>query len=399
MKLLVVRLGTALGYLFVTALVYLAGVFVSPAFAFLYRFLLLVPILALLQGLIALFRIRYVQDFDTEHPVKGQSIGYRLKVVNESFLSTGMVTIRFKSVHPDLRSDLSDQALVFGPHQTLDRRFQIRCPYRGIYTVGLEHLATRDLLGWLELSQTVYHRTFYVYPRIVDIAPRLAGGRSFGLSSLTRAGQDDDFALVEGLGEYRSGLPVRHLAWKKYFATGRPFLKEFAKSAEPGITIYLDLRRERPPDTRQLEAEDCSIEISVAIVKYFLDNDIPIQVKAMGAELYTFTGASAEDFQAFYLHTINLVFQKSASPVDVFEDDRKRSAVDGSVLFVTHLPDPEVLSLVELSRDGSVGAVFNSSAMSSEERARLEGYRENLAGAKQRFFIVRSPETIREDLG
>jgi uncharacterized protein (DUF58 family) len=399
MQRLFVRLSAVTVYLFLTTLAYLAGIYVARIFYFLYLLLLFVPLFSLLQTVITLIRLRYLQDFETEHPVKGQSIDYRLSIANESFLSTCIVKIRFKATHPDLQRTLEDLSTVFAPRATVEMRYRISCPYRGIYTVGLESFVARDLLGWLEVGLPVYHRTFYVYPRIVDLESHFAGNRSYGSSRVTNAGREDDVALIEGLSDYRAGLSVKHLAWKKYYATGRPFLKTFGKSSEPGITLYLDLRREAPPDPIVLEAEDCSIEIAVALVKYFLAGNISIAVKAMGLDPYVFKGSAAEDFQEFYRHTINLIFRKGASPTALFEADRKRSIVSGAVLFITHLLDPEVLTLVETDREGSIGAVFNQSSMPVESRMRLQSFRAGLNEAERRLFLVRNPETIREDLG
>lgn len=398
MKSILVRLSAALTYLFITTLVYLAGVYVSHVFYFLYLFLIFLPLLSLLQTAVTLVRLRYLQDFDTEHPVKGQSIGYRLTLANESLLSTCIVKVRFKAVHPDLTESLENLSVVFAPRSTVEKHYHISCPYRGIYTVGLESLAARDLLGWIEVGRPVFHRTFYVYPRIVELEPRFAGGRAYGLTRATRAGREDDFALIEDLTDYRNGLPVRHLAWKKYYTTGVPYLKEFAKSSEPGITLYLDLRRETAPEPAELAAEDCSVEIAVALVKYFLENGVAISVKAMGLALYTFKGTKAEDFQEFYQHTINLIFQRNPSPVSLFYADRKRSGIDGAVLFVTHLPDPELLALIEVGEEESVAAVFNMSSMSPESKVKLQSFKGSLGDAGHRLSLVRNPETIREDL-
>lgn len=391
-----VRLGAALIYLFVAALTYLAGIYVAPLFYTLYLLLLFVPLLSFIQLTVTLIGLRYFQDFDTEHPVKGQGIGYRLTVANETFLASCLVKIRFKSVHPDLSTSLQDISVAFRGRSSLQKSYRISCPYRGIYTVGLETLETHDLLGWLRVTRPVYHRTFYVYPRIIDLEPSFGGARSYGLQRVSRAGRESDYALIEGLDEYRPGLPVRHIAWKKFFETGKPFLKSFGKSAQPGITLYIDLRREAPPETAELEAEDCSIEIAVALVKYFLDNRVPVTVKAMGGQLYLFRGNEPEDFDSFYRDTINLLFQRTISPASVFQSDTRRSGVEGSVLFITHLLDPEILELLDIG--GAVGAIINLRSMSEEERKTLQAHYERLSDAALKLFVVSGPETIREDL-
>lgn len=398
MRPLFVRLGAALIYLFIAALIYLAGIHVAPIFYFLYLLVLLVPLAAVAQIVVTLIGLRYYQDFDTEHPVKGQGIGYRLTVANEIFLATCVVRVRFKLIHPDLDSSLQDLQLSFAGRGSFQKNYRISCPYRGIYTVGLESLELRDLIGWLRFRRPVYHRTFYVYPRIIELEPAFGVSRSYGLKKLSRAGRESDFALIEGLEEYRSGMPVKHIAWKKFVGTGHPYLKSYGKSAEPGITLYLDLRRNEQPEAHELEAEDCSIEIAVALVKYFLDNRIPVVAKAMGTTLHHFSGSDAEAFDLYYRDTINLIFQKTISPTVLYHADRRATGSGGSVLFITHHLDAEMLELIETGETGSVGAIVNQTALTAKEKQRLAARREHMAEAGGTLFVVDGPETIREDL-
>jgi len=395
---LLARLVSVLAYLFVAALVYLAGIYVSRLFYFIYLLLIAIPLFSALQLLLTLITLRYSQDFDTEHPIKGESIGYRLNLANESFLASSPVRVRFMSIHPDLDASIEDLSLFFRGRENMRRSYTVSCPYRGIYTVGMESLETNDLLGWFSVNRPVYHRTFYVYPRIVELPPLVAGSRSYGMSDLSSGGRENDFALFEGLTEYREGTPIRHMAWKKFVSTGSPFIRLFGKSAEPGVTIYLDLRRTSPPDPTELEAEDCSIEITVSLLKSLLDHRIPTTVKAMGREPYIFKATDPEAFWGFYRHTINMIFQPTASPASMFQDDRKRAAVSGAVLIVTHMADPEILELPEASDEEPVGLIINQTAMSPETRRSLRSWYESFEGATDQVFLVEGPDTIREDL-
>ena len=63
-------------------LVYLAGSYVAPFFLFLFVVLLILPILSLLYLLLTFFPLKYYQDFSTEHPMKGESVIYRLSLAN-----------------------------------------------------------------------------------------------------------------------------------------------------------------------------------------------------------------------------------------------------------------------------------------------------------------------------
>ena len=385
-------------YLFILFLIYLAGIFVAPFFTFLYYFILGIPLLSLVQLAVALGRLRYYQHFDSEHPTKGESIGYRLALSNESLLATGPVRVEFMTVHPELQENLRDLTLSFPGNAHIERRYTIRCPYRGIYTVGLNALVVSDLLGWLRVRRMAYHRTFYVFPRVIELLPPFVGSAIGGLSAVITVGAESDTTLFEGLTGYRQGLPIKHMAWKKFQQTGEPVLRLFGRSSQPGITIYLDLRRSAVVSPELLATEDCSIEIAVALVKYFLDCRIPVTVKAMGHELYLFHGSDPERFAEFHRHTINLLFGLVQSPAELFLSDRKSSGGGGAALFVTHLPDPELLDLVVGDGSEMIAAIVNVSSFSAAERGQYEGYFDSIRERGGRLLLVRNPDTIREDL-
>jgi len=395
-----VRIGWkgALAYLFVLFLVYLAGFFVARIFSFLYLLLLFLPLVELLQVTVTLARLRTFQHFDNEHPVKGEAIAYRLALANESPLASAVVTLRFKSVHPDVTSVLHDVRRCFAGNEEMEERYSIRCPYRGIYTVGLETIAVKSLSGWIEIVRPAYHRTFYVYPRVIALTPPFTGSRSESTSGLVSSGLQVDRSLFEGLVDYRAGLPVRDIAWRKYLATGLPFLKEYRRSSEPGITIYLDLRRTEPVTPLLLEREDCSVEIVVALVNYFIRTGVPVTVRALAREVYTFHSARGEHFAEFHRETITLLFGAFPSPAELFAADRRIAAGTGSILFVTHLPDPEILDLVAPSEVLPVGAIVNLHGLTPETRSRHDRYFHAIRERGGRLILVQGAETIREDI-
>ena len=388
----------SLAYLFALFLVYLAGYFVAPIFGFLYLLLLFLPLVELLQVIVTLNRFRFFQHFDNEHPVKGETIAYRLALANESPLASAVVSLRFKTVHPDVTTQLHDVCRSFSANETLEERHAIRCPYRGIYTVGLETIAVKSLSGWIEIVRSAYHRTFYVYPRVIELTPPFTGSRSESTSGLVSSGLQVDRSLFEGLIDYRAGLPVRDIAWRKYLATGLPFLKEYRRSSEPGITIYLDLRRTEPVSPLLLEREDCSVEIAVALVHYFIRAAVPVTVRALARDVYTFHSARGERFAEFHRETINLLFGPFPSPAELFAADRRIGGTAGSILFVTHLPDPEILDLVVPGEVRTVGAIVNLHGLSPETRSRHDRYFHAIRERGGRLILVQSAETIREDI-
>ncbi|UCF98069.1 MAG: DUF58 domain-containing protein [Spirochaetaceae bacterium] len=383
-------------------IVYLAGSYVAPFFLYLFIILLILPILSLSYLLLTFFRLKYYQDFSTEHPMKGESVVYRLILANETLLPLHYLNVEFKTIHPYMEEVLPRFTTYIRARQRLESVYEIHCPFRGIYTVGLESLAAEDPLHFFVFRRRVWYRTFYVYPRVLPLRSFSTGmERSERLAQGSSTGSVPDYALFSQLRSYRHGESLRHAAWKKFASTGTPFLKVYDTSAEPGVTIYFDLRQTKAAGLKALETEDISIDILVALVKYYLDHDVPVTVRAPGRTVYTFQGFGQSSFQRFYLSTMELLFQPTISPGAMYHLDKQTGGYEStSAIIISHLFDPEVFSTVDesLSGDSPVSLILNRSGYPRAERKVILPYLYSLSerGANVRF--VDGPEDIVESL-
>jgi uncharacterized protein (DUF58 family) len=393
----------ALGlYLLVLILAFLAGSYVVPFFFCVFLLLLLLPVVSLCCLLLGFLSLKYHQEFSTEHPVKGEWVAHRLALSNETFLPLHHVRVRFKAVHPGMAEQQPDFQAYLRARGRLEREYRIHCPFRGIYTVGLQTLEAQDPLHLFTLRRPVWYRTFYVYPRVLPLKGFTTGlERSERLSQGSSTGAVPDYALFSRLRSYRRGESLRHVSWKKFAATGHPYLKEYDTSAEPGVSIYFDLREMDLPVLKALETEDVSVEILVALVKFYLDAGVPVSVHAPGRSLFHFRGSSPTDFQAFHKATMELLFQRTISPAALYRSDRQSGSADGSsVILVSHLFDAETFALVEdaLAGEQPVSLVLNQNGCSREQRRQLQPYLDTLKDRGANIRLVRGPESISEEL-
>ncbi|MBN1797873.1 MAG: DUF58 domain-containing protein [Spirochaetales bacterium] len=389
-------------YLIGLFIVYLTGMSMSGVLLFIFYIYLLFPVISLGLLLVSYFRFRYFEHFSTEHPVKGQEVLYKLSLANEAKLTGPFVSVRFKFISPDLSMHLNDIHTSLKGGEISSREYTIKYPYRGIYKVGIEYIRLRDLLNWISLFPEVWFRTFYVYPRIVELQTVFADLQNVIEASGYGQGILLDHTLFKDLKEYRSGLALKHVSWKKFAATGKPFLKNYEKTSWPGVEIYLDLRRERAADHTVLEREDCSVEILVALVKYFLGNNIPTSVHAFnGRERYDYYGTNSSYFAGFYKSTINITFAGRCSPAKVFTSDMQDQLIKaGTIIFITHMLDPEVLELVSASGSSDVAAfaVINQSGIQNAESQKEFLFSDAFLDTSGNIVFVNSIDTIRENL-
>jgi uncharacterized protein (DUF58 family) len=225
--------------------------------------------------------------------------------------------------------------------------------------------------------------------------------RSRRLSQGTSTGAVPDFALFSQLRAYRDAESLHHLAWKKFASTGTPYIKVYDTSAEPGVTIYFDLRSPQASGLKALETEDVSVDILVALVKYYLDHEVPLTVRAPGRTVYSFRGTDTSAFQRFYLSTMELLFQPTISPAALYQLDKQSGGYQStSAIILSHLLDPEIFSAVEesLAAETPVALVLNRSGYAQEERKAVLPYLYSLSERGANIRFVDGPEQIGESL-
>ena len=389
-------------YGFCLVIVFLAGRYIGGYMDFLFYLLLAFPVVSFTLLGVSVANIRHHQEFDTEHPVKGQTVQYTLVLTNESALPNPFVRVRFKEMNPLMRRVLPEFTAYLRSGERLEKTYGVRCPYRGVYTVGLESAEMEDVLHLFGMRASVWHRTFYVYPRIPLLRTFHTGRENLERKTegLSVAGLPD-YSLFKSLKGYRSGESVRHMYWKKFAATGLPYLKEYETTAQPGVTIYFDTRKGFRPGRAELELEDTSVEILVALVKYYLDLGVPTTVRASGRQAYSFHGDQSQQFSEFYNSTLNLVFQDTYSPDRLYRVDAETELIDvQSVFFVTHLLDPAVFGLLEesLSTEYTITMIFNQSGYGEQERERNHRYFNKIRDRGGRILVVNNSDTIVDDL-
>jgi len=396
-----VRFGAIGVYAFALTILYLAAAYIGPLFVFLFSIFLLVPVGSLLMVFVTTAAIRYNQEFSTDHPLKGEQVVYTLSVSKEAWIPSGPIRLRLVGTQQGMNIGLDDIDIYPAANSRFTFSHSVQCPFRGVYIVGLESIEIRGYFGWFSYFLPAWVRTFYVYPRIIELrrSPFGEEGTSVALPGITRGGEED-YTLLESLDQYRPGEPVRHMSWKKFASSGQPALRRYESSSQPGVTIILDTRGSGDRSVNFLEMEDCSIEILVAVVKYFVDRDVPVQVLGDGIESFHFAGRDEPQFRKFHQATVGIFFQSKTSPIQVLQEQVLVSRfAPGSVLFITHLADPDILSVCDRSSSAiPAAAILNLSGMSPVQRERAESGIVFLRDRGGSIRVVHSAMSIAEDL-
>lgn len=393
-------------YLGVYLVFYLAASYLGDVFAYISRFLSVLLVLDLIHLFWNFRRIRYSQNFSTTHPVKGQNVEYIFRLRIESPIPGTRLLVKFKGIRQDLQLDYGVKTLDFFPGAAAfdEYRKQIQCPFRGTYTVGLDSIELQDALAMLWLKVPVWFITFYVYPRLIELdSCRLVGEGKRDLTTSLANGAIIDPTRFKSLCEYRAGENIRNMAWKKFAATGVPFLRDWERSAFPGITLYLDTLRRGEPDYQSLLAEDCALEILLALAHWFVRQDIPVYVRNDGGIARLEDGTNG--FSRFMTDTAKLSFcqrsdEDQPSLIACLESDIHSGSLGTvAIAAIFRSFDMELVSFLENYSDENrhCYALVVGSALTADEYELARNYRSS-SPYGERLLLVRDSDTIKEDL-
>jgi uncharacterized protein (DUF58 family) len=387
-------------YIFSLVIMYLAGVYFGTFLFGLFIMFLVLPPLSFAAFLFWIANIRCTQNIDRLTPVKGDLINLTVRIDNRAILPIPHLAIGFTKVSDALRAELSDFTMYLAPRGRHETTYRIACPYRGAYSIGIASLEISDQLGFFTFRKRIEPVRVTVFPRVLDI-PRFApvANDVEGSGRFASGGLLPDTTLFYQLKEYREGDSIRHIYWKKYAATGVPFLKEYDRTKRAGVRIYFDCRPADRWDVNRLEQEDVSVEALVAIVRYLLHRRVHTTVFAGTDPKFSFTGDNLESFERLYRATTRLTFLRGFSPLSLYETDNAAGNLESQTcIFISHIRDPELFLSNKSSEAHDTIYLLNRSGLASHQHEAYEILAQDARRRGNEVVMLRSSSTIFEDL-
>jgi hypothetical protein len=390
---------------------YLARAYLGPPFVTLYHGVLFVLLLDIAHAAWSVRSLYYHQTFSTTRPVKGQSIQYRIHLDLKSFIYGCRTTLLLLGNNEQsgpsaqgANSTLFEPIDYFPtPDQPLVKDSLVPFPYRGAYSVCLSRLELEDSLGLLKIGLPISHEKILVLPRLVELsACHLLEGSGLEASGYGQRGQEKDTTRFRALLPYYPGNDIRHIDWKRFGATGTPFLKDYETGLTPGMGLYLDRRRHGNDSPTRREAEDCSIEALLAVAWFYLTKNIPVhyrddrELSLIDSRLY---------FDRLHETLARISFAAAAcsansvSPASELAADLKDGNTPASNVIAFYSTfDSSLIAFLENYHTDRLhtSAVLCCDDLSPAQLSRLAEYQQN--GAGTRLHLVRNSATILEDL-
>jgi len=319
-------------FLLTTLLFYLSSAYFGGVYVKMARFWYVLNALDFLYLIINVFTLRYFLDFNSDHISKGDRIKYSIKIQKGTLLPVPWVGVEQTRVH--VRQENKTPFLSFSLFSSGVWHYdkEIHAQLRGIYTLGLSRLTLRSFNGMISVDLSIWAKSFYVYPRLIDMSRELVKHRALGGQSRALTGSSGESYMFEGLREYRVGEDLKNICWSGFMQKGFPVMKTFSSRGGTDIHLFMDRRSSgRSPlcDDTVLEAFLCLVNTALHIGQKLVIHGYP------GWENRCLF--SENEFQRLYQTTLTVEF--NAPGLDELND----ISSDGALYVLTSLPDLDLL--------------------------------------------------------
>lgn len=215
----------------------------SPASAILFVFLMFLPIISLLYIIIARAGIKVYTDSDSTRAEKGDTVGYEIKIINETplpfpFVET-IVSLPEENAIVCRDNLMRITLLPMGCHIINSR---VSFPLRGSYDIGVKYLYISDLFGLFRTEMKLeLHRTVVVYPRNIVMSADTNRSDTDLPTSVTRKSSSPEQAEPADIRDYVPGDSMKNIHWKLSSKSEELQVKNYASNTDRHTYILCDL--------------------------------------------------------------------------------------------------------------------------------------------------------------
>jgi hypothetical protein len=370
---------------------------------------LFLPLVSLALMIWTAVSLRYSHQYSTDHPTKGGSVDYQLRLTAGSCPIPTPVEALIQAGRREDTPRVYRYRLIPPPGLPTTITERLHCAVRGIYTLGLARLRVFGLTGsiWVDLS--VWQRTFYVYPRVHTLPQGtfgwLASAAMTGGVARYRAASE---TAVRSIAPYYPGVPLNRVAWKRFAALGYPVIKEFDTGKERIVQLVLDTRIPVPVagpshgDAALLraEVEDCSVEIFLSVLRALILEGFEVKIHAPGWIESERTIRTVEEVNEVWEASIGLFFRDTDAFGFVADSTVRDEIVERFV--VTHRWDgarPAGLRRAGYGdREAGSAVIYNTLGWTPAAQNQLERDLMGRSNQVRRWLIIRNGTGVAEEL-
>jgi len=304
---------------------------ISYAFFYLAIF---IPIISFLYTLYVYFRFKIFQSMDSYMVVKGDWNNYSFEIANEDYIAYRNVKVNFLYDKSTIKKteDSIEYSLLPNDKEKMDT--QIRCNYRGEYSIGVDSIEVTDFLYIFSITYPISSKLkVKVLPRVVsveqlEIAPALIDSKNpMQFSNFVEEELDTEIR------KYLRGDNRKRIHWKASAKMNELLSRKYNQKPKAKVVLFMDLEKIHGEDLSIVISEDKIMESILAIANYYVSKNTPSQIIFGVEDIKQIHINSKYDFDGFYKACINLHFDTKISVDELIL--RRLQGGDNGMFYVT----------------------------------------------------------------
>ncbi len=264
---------------------------------------LLLPVASFAHLLFTYSSFRATQAVSSRIAVKGEEIIYTYELHNGTMLLYCPIRIRFYGDTVLFKESILSKPAnwILYPKQVKKVEVAVNCKYRGNYFIGIEQISIQDYFGLFALEfHDIEKIKIMVYPQIRDILHlKMENVMSESTESIFSFDRFDA-SLFSDVRDYVPGDSLKSIHWKLSAKRGKWITKSFEGSVNNKSKIMMNM--DPMPFTREenIILEEYLIETAVALCRYLLENNTPLELIWHTFEPHQEQGHKMKDFNRLY---------------------------------------------------------------------------------------------------
>jgi len=266
------------------------------------------------------------------------------------------------------------QKFTMNPFSTVLHKTPFRALYRGRYNIGVEVVSITDFMGLFSLTRKFDNQAeLIVLPRIIELVSVPLAIDVVAEASSRFDIRDEDYSTIADIRSYLPTDSIKRVHWKLTAKRNEWLVKIFQSNALNCVSIILDNKRMRIPESEAYFLEDKMVEYSLGLIRYCLKKGMPV-------DFITTDGGKARaqtmsNFDAIYQSTARMMFEDSPAltPVSILTHVLNDSASYVNAVVVTATLDIALYERVinALNKGNYVAVIYFASEKPNQEYERI----------------------------
>lgn len=316
------------------------------------------PVMGALCCLGMLWSFHYGQWISHRRAVKGERVTLFIQLENERALPIPRMTVTYRVMRSALDGVLGSAELSLMPGQSHTIEAKMRCPYRGVYTLGIERVQVTDPLGLVRLGMRLDRRPYHqpvrlaVFNRVVPLSALELPNRRMEGQVAVNQHDTDETASLKQIRAYQMGDPIKRIHWKLTARARELMVRQFEQPSTPENLLLIDCADPGLSGEAAIALADQVTECAAAFAGHLLERWTRVRLVAYPEGRQEMLGDKPSDFHGMHRFLALLPFTGHLSMADVIRLETGQAQPESIFLVSTGMPGPLFDTLVALAASG-----------------------------------------------